>query len=205
MQQSVAYLALRGRLNGESFVRALGWNSAGAALWALLTPVVFAFASRVPLTGQRARRSAFFHAVAAAVITTTHAALLELARSGAVTARTFDPAMLLWNVVAYAVLVALAEYRSVMQVSAEHALAEAKLMAELEEARFRGAALRARPAELLARLESLADEVERSPAGADEALAALGTDLRRLLDEARDAPDVDREPEPRLAAIGGMA
>ena len=205
MQQSVAYLALRDRLTGESFVRALTWNAAGAALWAVLTPIVFALAARVPLAGPRARRAAATHAVAALGFAAMHAALLEVARSGTVSVRTVDPTMLLWNVVAYGVLVALAEYRSVMQASAEHALTEARLVAELEEARYRGAALRARPAELLARLEALADDVERAPAGADASLAALGADLRRLLDESRSAHTGERDPEPPLATIGGMA
>lgn len=205
MQQSLAYLALRGRLTSESFARALRWNAAGAALWAILTPLVFALAARIPLAGPRPRRSAAIHAVAAFLFATTHAALLELARSGSVSARTVDPTMLLWNVIAYCVLVALAEYRSVMQASAEHALAEARLRAELEEERFRGASLRARPAELLERLERLADDVERAPAGADEALAALAADLRRLLDEARTPRYRDQFPRPRLVAVGGPA
>ena len=187
MQQSVAYLALRGRLTSEAFLRALAWNAAGAALWALLTPVVFAIAARLPLAGaQRGRRLAL-HLAAALAIGAMHASLLALARTGDVSARTVDPTMLLWNVVAYGVLVAFAEYRGVIVATAEHAVTETRLVAELEESRFQAAALRTRPEELLATLESMAAEVERSPAGADASLAALGAELRLLLDQTREA------------------
>jgi hypothetical protein len=187
MQQSVAYLALRGRLTAEAFLRALTWNAAGAALWALLTPVVFAIAARLPLAGAHRGRRLALHLAAALAIGALHVSLLELARSGDLSPRTVDPTMLLWNVVAYGVLVALAEYRGVIVAAAEHAVAETRLVAELEESRFRSAALRTRPEELLATLESMAAEVERSPSGADASLAALGAELRLLLDETREA------------------
>jgi two-component sensor histidine kinase len=187
MQQSVAYLALRGRLTTEAFLRALTWNAAGAALWALLTPVVFAIAARMPLAGVHRGRRLALHLAAGLAIGTVHAWLLALARPGSTSARAVDPTMLLWNVVAYAVLVALAEYRGVIVAAAEHAVAESRLVAELEESRYRAAALRTRPEQLLETLESMAEEVERSPAGADASLAALGAELRLLLDETREA------------------
>ena len=199
MQQSVAYLALRGRLTTEAFLRALTWNAAGAALWAVLTPVVFALSARLPLAGTRRGRHLALHLGAGLAIGTTHATLLELARAGSVSMRTVDPTMLLWNVVAYGVLVALAEYRGVIVAAADQAVTESRLVAELEEARYRAAALRTRPEELLARLESIAEEVGHSPEGADAALAALGAELRQLLDEAhearREVPDDALVPE----------
>ena len=180
-QLSYGYLAMRHRLASQSITIMVRDHVVAVVLWALLTPVVFAAARRLPLRGSPA--NALLHVPIACVLALAHVAAWETFTAPA--ERLWSPryeATMLWTVLLYAILLGIAQYRDVEAWYRERETANDRLQADLAEARTTAATVRFRPVDVLERLESLADRVHLDPTAAESELAHLADDLRRNLD-----------------------
>ena len=95
---------------------------------------------------------------------------------------------MLWTVMLYAVLLALSSYHAFADWLRERETATARLRAEIAEAELTSSAMRFDPENVLARLDVLADIVQRDAATAERALTQLAHRLRTSLDTAHAAP-----------------
>jgi hypothetical protein len=193
LQQSIAYLTLRGRMQGMSLPRMTLEHLASAYVWAALTPLVFFAARRFPLDPGRIRWSSVIHLpLACAVAFAQSAAFHRIIRS---TWSLWSPAyayMMLWSLSVYALFVGLAHYQQLAGWLRERDVAASRLQADLAEARLVSSTSRSQPERILDTLEQLADTVVADPPGTERALAALAGQLRRALD--------GRAPSPLSAA-----
>jgi hypothetical protein len=89
---------------------------------------------------------------------------------------------MIWSVMLYAMLLALAHYRQLATWLGERELTASRLRRDLAEAGLRAATLRVQPQALVETLERLADDVAHDPVGTERALARLGDQLREALD-----------------------
>jgi hypothetical protein len=183
LQQSIAYLTIRGRMHGMSLPMMVLEHATSVAVWAALTPLVFRAARRFPLDPGRIRWSSAIHLPLACAVAVAHsAAFHELIGS---TSQLWSPAyayMMLWSLTVYALFVALAHYQQLSDWLRERDVAASRLQAELAEAHLVSSTSQSQPERILGTLERLADTVVTDPAGTERALSALAAQLRRTLD-----------------------
>jgi two-component system, LytTR family, sensor kinase len=183
LQQSIAYLALRGRMQGMSLPRMTLEHLASAYVWAALTPIVFYAARRFPLDPGRMRWSSAIHLpLACAVAFAQSAAFHWIIRSKWSLLSPSYAYMMLWSLSVYALFVGLAHYHQLAGWLRERDVATSRLEADLAEARLASSTSRSQPERILDTLEQLADTVVADPPGTERALAALAGQLRRALD-----------------------
>jgi len=176
--------------------RALPWTwpviqnyGMGVVAWAILTPLMLASARRNTLVhGPRWRRAAL-HLVLACCFALMHIALWQmLVRSQRPFWGQGYVETMLWTVMLYAVLLALSSYDEFAGWLRERETATVRLRAEIAEAELTSSAMRFDPENVLARLEVLADIVQRDAPTAERALTQLAHRLRTSLDTAHAAP-----------------
>ncbi len=140
------------------------------------------------LSGRRWRRAAL-HVVLACVFALLHVALWQtlVQSSRPFWAPGYFETML-WTVMLYAVLLALSSYHEFADWLRERKTATARLRAEIAEAELTSSAMRFDPENVLARLDVLADVVQRDASMAERALTQLAQRLRASLDTAHAAP-----------------
>jgi signal transduction histidine kinase len=183
-QQSIAYLAFRGRLAGRSPVELAAQDFMLSMLWAALTPLMLLMARWVPLQGRRVPLRIGAHAVAAISIAALHgwASQQLLPVAGAPLSPEWIAATS-WGILAYAVVLTAAHYGRIQSWLEERELADATMRAHLAESELEATYLRARPQQLLDRLEAIAESIQRDASSAEGALARLGDQLRASLEE----------------------
>jgi hypothetical protein len=180
--QARVYFLLRGRLKDAELSSILITQFTGAVLWALLTPLVLWLARRLPLQGEHFGRRAALHLVLAPGISLGHALVWHLLLG--VRSPSWPDAYetsIFFGVFAYLVIVGANHYGTAMEWLHERQTSAAALLAELEESRLRATTMRAQPATILQRLETLADEVVDDPRAAEGELARIADGLRRAL------------------------
>lgn len=161
----------------------------GVVAWAAITPLMLASARRNSLlNGHRWWRAAL-HVALACCFALLHIALWQtLVRSQ----RPFWVSgyfeTMLWTVMLYAVLLALSSYHEFADWLRERETATARLRAEIAEAELTSSAMRFDPENVLARLDVLADIVQRDAPTAERALTQLAHRLRTSLDTAHAQP-----------------
>lgn len=183
MQQSIAFLSLRHRFDVASLPRLLVEHLVAILMWALLTPIVFRIAHAIPMSGPRRWRGLPLHVVLACTFALLHVGAWQLLTQGLVPLWSASyVTTMLWTVLLYALLVALAHYEQVSASRRDRATVAARLDAELQEARFDAAALRFKPEQTLATLEQLARTVHVDPRGSERAIARFADQVRGALD-----------------------
>lgn len=195
-QQSYLYLSLRGQLNGETWLSLSKSDMTSALVWMLLTPIVFLFARRLPLSRTTlASRGPVYLAFAIAIVL-VHNALWQ--RVAMPNTSMFASLFLMSFVVGFfivCVLVTLA-HRGVLAEWLRERENDAELLrAELDEARERAGKLQGIPPILLGALDGIADTVRRDPALTERQLSRLADYLRVALecsDERGMTPDRER-------------
>jgi signal transduction histidine kinase len=171
------------------------------ALWALLTPAVFALARRLPLERGEAGRRLVLHLVIALAV----AAVLEVIRVGVfrplflpdgffgppppgMQAPRFTPAgailqfRFLDELVIYLAVLAAGFARDYFLRYRAHAAESARLQAQLAEARLAALRMQLNPHFLFNTLHAVSALVERDPAGVRRLVAKLSALLRHVLD-----------------------
>jgi two-component system LytT family sensor kinase len=193
LQQSIAYLTLRGRIKGMSLPLMAVEHLASAYVWAALTPLVFYAARRFPLDPGRIRWSSAIHLPLACGIAFAHSAASHLIiRSHVSLWSSSYVYMMLWSLSVYALFVGLGHYHQLAGWLRERDVAASRLQADLAEAQLVSSTFRSQPERILDTLEQLANTVVVDPTGTERALAALAAQLRRALD--------GRAPGPTSAA-----
>jgi hypothetical protein len=183
LQQSIAYLTIRGRTQAMSLPRMTVEHLASAYVWAALTPLVFFAARRFPLDPGRIRWSSAIHLPLACAVAFVHSAAFHLIiRSKWSLLSPIYVYMMLWSLTVYALFVGLAHYQQLAGWLRERDVAASRLKADLAEAELVASTSRSQPERILDTLERLADTVVADPAGTERALATLAGQLRRALD-----------------------
>jgi Putative regulator of cell autolysis len=183
LQQSLAYLTIRGRLQGVSLPWMTLEHFASVGVWAALTPVVFYAARRLPLDPGRIRWSSIIHLPLACIVAFAHSAAFRLIIRSKASIWSYSYVyVMLWSLSVYALLVGLAHYQQLADWLRERDVAASRLQADLAEARLVSSTSRSQPERILETLEQLADTVVVDPSGTERALAALAGQLRRALD-----------------------
>ena len=161
----------------------------GVVAWVAITPLMLASARRNSLVnGQRWWRAAL-HLVLACCFALLHVALWQvLVRSQRPFWGSGYFETMLWTVMLYAVLLALSSYHEFADWLRERETGTARLRAEIAEAELTSSAMRFDPENVLARLDVLADMVQRDAPTAERALTQLAQRLRTSLDTAHAAP-----------------
>jgi hypothetical protein len=189
LQQSIAYLAFRGRLEGVSLWWMTVEHLASAGVWAALTPLVFYAARRFPLDPGRIRWSSAIHLPLACAVAFIHSAAFHLIiRSHVSIWSSAYVYMMLWSLSVYALFVGLGHYQQLAGWLRERDVAASRLQADLAEAQLVSSTSRSQPERILDTLEQLADTVVADPSGTERALAALAGQLRRALDGRAPSP-----------------
>jgi hypothetical protein len=126
----------------------------------------------------------FAHVVAAVAIASIHewAAQWLLTASG-VSLNAEWIASTTWGMLAYAVVLAAAHNGRLRGWLRERDLADARLRVSIAESALQASYDRARPQQLLDRLEAIADSIQADAAAAEGMLARLGDQLRASLEE----------------------
>jgi signal transduction histidine kinase len=176
--------------------RAIPWTlplvrdyGTGVLAWVLVTPLMLAAARRNSLAGKHRWWHAAIHVGLACGFAMLHVALWQfIERSDRpLWAPGFFETML-WTVMLYALLLALSSYQEFEGWLRERETATARLRAELAEAELTSSAVRFDPHNVLARLDVLAEIVQRDAATAERALTQLADRLRASLEAARAEP-----------------
>jgi len=177
---------------------------AGAALWAVATPIVVWLARRFPVEGRTAPWRAIAHLALATIVALAHA-LTWRALLGALLRPADQPqwpeayvTAIFVSVLAYFILLGVGHYGSAMQWLRERENTAVSLRAELAESRLHAATSRAQPEALVRELERLAEEVVHDTAGTERAIASLADNLREALDA-----NVSRQALAAAAAVTG--
>jgi hypothetical protein len=195
LQQSIAYLTLRHRMQGMSLSTMVWEHAVSVAVWAALTPLVFRAARRFPLDPGRMRWSSAIHLpLACAVAVAQSAAFHNIIGSRN---SLWGPAyayMMLWSLTVYALFVGLAHYQQLSDWLRERDVAASRLQADLAEAQLITSTSRSQPERILDTLEQLAETVVVDPVATERALSSLAAQLRRSLDGGISAT----RPEPVL-------
>jgi len=176
--------------------RALPWTwpviqnyGMGVVAWALITPLMLASARRNSLVDGRRWWRAALHLGLACCFALLHIALWQtLVRSQRPFWGQGYVETMLWTVMLYAVLLALSSYHEFADWLRERKTATARLRAEIAEAELTSSAMRFDPENVLARLDVLADIVQRDAPTAERALTQLAQRLRVSLDTAHAGP-----------------
>lgn len=182
-QQSIAYLAFRGRLGNTTFGEIALHDFATAMLWAAVTPLMLAMLRVVPFDERRIGWRVAAHFLAALLIAMLHGALTHL-----VLGDPYAPfsamgiSAIAWGILAYAVVLIVAYHTRIRAWARDRELADARLRVEIADAELRSTTARTRPQQLLDRLEAIAGSIELDPSGAERSLARLGDELRAVLD-----------------------
>jgi signal transduction histidine kinase len=181
--------------------RAIPWTlpvvrdyGTGVFAWGLVTPMMLAAARRNSLTGKHRWWHAAIHVALACGFAMLHIAIWQLIERSdrPLWAPGYFETML-WTVMLYALLLALSSYHEFEGWLRERETATARLRAELAEAELTSSAVRFDPHNVLARLDVLADMVQRDASTAERALTQLADRLRAQLEAARAEPH-DRPP-----------
>ena len=176
--------------------RALPWTwpviqnyGMGVVAWAVITPLMLASARRNSLVDGRRWWRLALHLGLACCFALLHIALWQtLVRSQRPFWGQGYLETMLWTVMLYAVLLALSSYHEFAEWLRERETATVRLRAEIAEAELTSSAMRFDPENVLARLEVLADIVQRDAPMAERALTQLAHRLRMQLDTAHAAP-----------------
>jgi len=161
----------------------------GVVAWALITPLMLASARRNSLVDGRRWWRAALHLGLACCFALLHIALWQtLVRSQRPFWGQGYVETMLWTVMLYAVLLALSSYHEFADWLRERKTATARLRAEIAEAELTSSAMRFDPENVLARLDVLADIVQRDAPTAERALTQLAQRLRVSLDTAHAGP-----------------
>ena len=183
LQQSIAYLTIRGRMANMSLPQMLFEHAVSVGVWAALTPIVFAAARRFPLDPGRVRWSSAMHVPLACVVAIAHsAAFHQLIGSKNPLWSPSYSYMMLWSLTVYALFVGLAHYQRLSDWLRERDVAATRLQADLAEATLVTSTSRSQPERILDTLEGLAETVVTDPLGTERALSSLAAQLRRSLD-----------------------
>ena len=189
LQQSIAYLTIRGRMANMSLPKMAVEHAVSVAIWAALTPLVFRAARRFPLDPGRIRWSSAIHVPLACGVAVAHSAAFH--RLIGSHNRLWSPSyayMMLWSLTVYALFVGLAHYQQLSEWLRERDVAASRLQADLAEAHLVTSTSRTQPERILDTLEGLAVTVVTDPLATERALAALAGQLRRSLDGSASAP-----------------
>ena len=183
-QQSVAYLAFRGRLAERSVGELFAQDFLLTMLWAALTPLMLLMARIVPLDRRAVAARAIAHVVAAIAIASLHEwAGRRLLTASGVSLNAEWIASTAWGMLAYAVVLAAAHNGRIRGWLRERDLADARLRVSIAESDLQASYDRARPLQLLDRLESIAQSIQDDAATAERLLARLGDQLRASLEQ----------------------
>jgi hypothetical protein len=182
-QQSIAYLAFRGRLDGRSIPEIAAHDFVTVMLWAPLTPVMLRMLRRVPMRRDGLAWRVAVHLSTAIAIAMAHALIAQIVTGSAIAG--FSPQAvsdLIWGVLAYAVVLAAGYHASIRAWLIERDLAEASARAELARSQLDAATSHVRPHELVERLDQIGRMLPYDTQQAERALARLGDQLRASLD-----------------------
>jgi LytS/YehU family sensor histidine kinase len=182
-QQSVAYLAFRGRMGGTSFGEIAVHDFATAMLWAAVTPLMLVMLRIVPFDERRMGLRVGAHTVAALLIAMLHGWLTRtLLGDDYPPFSAIAMSAVAWGVLAYAVVLIVAYHTRIRAWARERELADARLRVEIAEEELRSTTARVRPQQLLERLDTIAQSIGTDASAAERALARLGDELRAVLD-----------------------
>jgi hypothetical protein len=180
-QQSMAYLAFRGRLGQRSFLDIAGQDFLLSMIWAALTPLMLLMVRIVPLTGRGLAVRIGAHGLAAIAISTIHGFFTRRLLGSALVASE-SVAAAAWGILAYGVVLGVAHHGRIRGWLRERDLADERMRVTISEAELEATYSRARPQQLLDRLESIAQSIQADASGAERQLARLGDELREALD-----------------------
>jgi hypothetical protein len=158
----------------------------GVLAWAIVMPFMLASVRGISLVGSGRWWRGPLHLLLACGFALAHIALWQLLEHSQ--RRLWAPGYfetMLWTVMLYALLLALSSYHEFVDWLRERETGTARLRAELAEAELTASAVRFDPEHVLARLDVLADVVQRDAPTAERALTQLADRLRATLDRAR--------------------
>jgi signal transduction histidine kinase len=179
-QQSVAYLAFRGRLGERSFLEIAAQDFMLVMIWAALTPLMLIASRLIPIGGRGLAARIVTHGIVGSAIAGIHLwATRQLLGGGSLSE---SVASISWGVLAYAVVLALVNQVRLRAWLRERALSDASMRADAAEAELDDTYSRTRPQQLLDSLETIARTVVTDAGSAERMLARLGDDLRASLD-----------------------
>lgn len=184
IQHSYVYLIYRHRLTPARFRDALNYDSTGALIWLLLTPLVFALARAIPLRRRLIGLRILAHAFFAVVLAMFQlAATMFLLRSWDIPLISGPSSQLYaWSVAVYAFLLIASQLRELEQWIQDRDAQAFRLRREIDEATFQKSILELRPNVLIDALRHLERTIAIDPAKAEKSLADIGDFLRRTLD-----------------------
>ena len=181
-QQSIAYLAFRGRLEGRSLSGIAAHDFAVAMLWAAFTPVMLVALRAIPIRPPRIAARLGAHGLVAIAIAVSHSYLTHLI-TGDPFASLSESGMSLvaWGMIAYAVVIGIGYHREIGEWMRERDLADSRLRLKMAEAQLQTNTARANPRQLVASLEEIAASIGEDAARAEKDLVQLSDDLRQTL------------------------
>jgi signal transduction histidine kinase len=195
-QQSYLYLSIRGRLNGASWIDIAKGDLLSAAIWALLTPIVFRFTRVVPLRRAHIAWRLAAYATFAVVAVIVHNLVWQRIHSPQTPL--FAAAYEMSFVVGFIIVLVLFATGHRDQLFAWLRARESdteRLRAELAAARSRATKVQEIPPVLLRSLDGIADGVGRDTSLTERQLTRLADYLRLALecsDERGITPDRER-------------
>ena len=200
VQHSAGYMVFRGRFTTDAMTNAIRYDIAVAALWLLLTPLVFLIARAIPLRRERLALRLGAHLAAGGLLAFWHAALVGILVEGIKVPvwGNVSPEIYAWNVTVYAILLAIAHHRELERWTREQDVAADRLRRDLQEARFRRMMLELRPQVLLDTLRHLVALVTENPSRSEKILADIGDFLRHALDTIHE-PEITLRQESETA------
>jgi two-component system LytT family sensor kinase len=184
IQHSYVYMLYRNRYSAANFRGAIRYDVTAAAVWLLLTPLVFALARAVPLRRDRLVLRIAGHAASASIIAFVHLAATRILT------QTFDIPLLsapssevyAWSVSVYAFILVIAHIREVETWIRDREMQALRLEGELADAKIQRVMLELRPNVLLDALRHLEITIGNDPVRAEKSLADIGEFLRLTLD-----------------------
>ena len=184
IQHSYVYMLYRNRFSAANFRGAIRYDVTAAALWLLLTPLVFALARAVPLRRNRLLFRIALHAASAGIIAFVHLAAARILT------QTFDIPLVsmpsseiyAWSVSVYAFILVIVHIREVEAWIRDRETQALRLESELADARIQRVMLELRPNVLLDALRNLEITIGNDPVRAEKSLADIGEFLRLTLD-----------------------
>ena len=184
IQHSAGWMLFRDRFTGAGMIEAIRYDVAIAALWLIMTPVVFFTARVLPLRRDRLALRLGAHLVVGGMLAVWHAALVGILVGGLKLPiwSVVNGEVYAWNVAVYAIIIAIAHHRELETWSREQEIAAVRLRRDLHEAQFRRMMLELRPQVLLDTLRHLVALVAEDPTRSEKILADVGDFLRHALD-----------------------
>jgi len=184
IQHSYIYMLYRNRFSAANFLSAIRYDVTAAALWLLLTPLVFALARAVPLRRDRLLFRIAMHAAAAAAIAFVHLAAARILTQTLDVPLVSMPSseVYAWSVSVYAFILVIAHIREVEAWIHDRETQALRLESELADARIQRVMLELRPNVLLDALRNLEVTIGNDPVRAEKSLADIGEFLRLTLD-----------------------